>query len=252
MKNLSINPWACSLFGFVAGRLVVGVVAEADLVQPGFVAEVVRVDATCLEGLLQAYGIVEIGKRPDLDRVAHLLQGERVLLVGGLLVEQRGNRIFHGGVVLELASRAVGGSALSWIAGALQPASTNTIRSRLAGASKEIFAQGIVCQHDRCCRPLITIFRGPRLTQPGEKIRLFLLMQAIKVQAYPAALLSFGEILPRSELADLFRSRNVRDKQFIEEIGAKVRGTEAGQDLAAGFDQVRQAAHQPGPMVPRR
>ena len=57
-------------------------------------AEVVGVYASRFKKALQAYGVVEIGKGTDLDRIPHLFQGHCFLRRWWFLFEQGGDWVF--------------------------------------------------------------------------------------------------------------------------------------------------------------
>ncbi len=75
--------------------------------------------------------------------------------------------------------------------------------------------------------------------------------QAVMVNGDAAIGMGVGKVFPGPIKAEVFRCRQRLGKQPVEIVRAEIRVIEAGDDLTAGGDQVRQAAGQLGPVATR-
>ncbi len=76
------QPLCLKPLGLGTGSIVSRVVAEADLVQSRWMAEIVGIDPQCIEAALQPDRIFNVFEGADLGRISHLRQGDWLSGVG--------------------------------------------------------------------------------------------------------------------------------------------------------------------------
>ena len=92
-EKVADQPLGLQFFSFGPGAEVIGVIAEANFVQAGLMPEIIGVNTSLGEDLLQSHCIVQVTEGADLNAVAHLGQWCGRLVIGRARVQQAGDGV---------------------------------------------------------------------------------------------------------------------------------------------------------------